>query len=118
MSSNDRKSFICSRRGKHKRTPTQAHTSRYSLHLRHVLESVGRNRRYTLGVKIQCATLRGAGACAHQRRTGVVAAKGAATKGCCPGFARYLVSYWPDRLIDHIQHKARHAALVGQWGSI
>ncbi len=84
MSSSDRKSFICTEGGKHNRTPTQAHTSRYSLHLRHVMESVGLHRRYSLGRKIQRTTLRGAGACAHERRTGVVAAEGAAAKGHCP----------------------------------
>jgi hypothetical protein len=50
MSSNDRKSFICTEGGKHNRTPTQA--SRYSLHLRHVLESVGLHRRYAPAPKI------------------------------------------------------------------
>ena len=84
MSSSDRKSFICTEGGKHNRTPTQAHTSRYSLHLRHVMESVGLHRRYSLRRKIQLTTLRGAGACAHERRTGVVAAEGAVAKGHCP----------------------------------
>ena len=96
MSSNYRKSFICTEGGKHNRTSTQAHTSRYSRHLRHALESVGLHRRYSLGRKIQRTTLRGAGACAHERRTGVVAAEGAAAKGHCPLYrrahARSLVS--------------------------
>ncbi len=63
---------------------TIAHTSRYSLHLRHALESVGRHRRDTLKRKTQVAALRGAGARAHERRTGVVAAEGAPAKGFCP----------------------------------
>jgi hypothetical protein len=84
MSSNDRKSFICTEGGKHNRTPTQAHTSRYSRHLRHALENVGLHRRYALRRKIQVTSLRGAGACADERRTGVVAAEGAAAKGHCP----------------------------------
>jgi hypothetical protein len=70
--------------GKHNSTPTQAHTSWYSRHLCHILESVGRHRRDTLRRKIQYTTFRGAGACAHERRTGVVAAKGAVAKGYCP----------------------------------
>jgi hypothetical protein len=65
-------------------TPTQAHTSRYSLHFQHALESVGRHRRYTPAIKIQSTTLHGAGACAHKRRAGVVAPEGAAAKGDCP----------------------------------
>ena len=84
MSSSDRKSFICTEGGKHNLTPTKAHTSRYSRHLWHVLESVGLHRRYTLALKIQRTTLRGAGACADERRTGVVAAEGAVAKGHCP----------------------------------
>jgi hypothetical protein len=32
--------------------------------------------------------LPGAGACAHERRTGVVAAEGAAAKGHCPRYGR------------------------------
>jgi hypothetical protein len=48
------------------------------------LESVGLHRRYTLPLKIQWTTLRGAGACADERRTGVVATEGAAAKGQCP----------------------------------
>ena len=67
-------------------TPTQAHKSRYSRHLRHALESVGLHRRYTLALKIQCTTLRGARACAHERRTGVVAAEAAAAKEHCPRY--------------------------------
>ena len=69
---------------KHTSTPTQVHTSWYSRHLCHILESVGRHRRDTLKGKIQFTTLRGAGARAHERRTGVVAAEGAAAKGHCP----------------------------------
>ena len=88
MSSNDRKSFICTEGGKHNRTPTQAHTSRYSRHLRHVLESVGLHRRYTLRLKIQATMLRGAGACADERRNGVVVAEGAVCKGHCPRYGR------------------------------
>jgi hypothetical protein len=88
MSSNDRKSFICTEGGKHNSTPTQAHTSRYSLQSRHVLESVGLHRRYTLRLKIQITSLRGAGACAHERRTGVVAAEAAVPKGHCPRYGR------------------------------
>ena len=84
MSSNDRKYFICTEGGKHNRTPTQAHTSRYSRHLRHALESVGLHRRYTLVRKLQVATFRGAGACPHERRIGVVATEGAAAKGHGP----------------------------------
>jgi hypothetical protein len=70
--------------GKHNRTPAEAHTSWYSRHLCHILESVGRHQRDTLGRKIQFTSLRGAGARAHERRTGVVAAEGAAAKGHCP----------------------------------
>jgi hypothetical protein len=88
MSSNDRKSFICTEGGKHNRTPTQAQTSRYSRHPRHVLKSVGLHRRYYLVVKIQCTSLRGAGACADERRTGVVAAEAAVSKGHCPRYGR------------------------------
>jgi hypothetical protein len=78
MSSNDRKYYIiCTEGGKHNHTHTQAHTSRYSRHLRHALKSVGLYRRYTLGIKIQITSLRGAGTCAHERRTGVVAAEAA-----------------------------------------
>ena len=84
MSRYDRKAFICTGRGKHNRTPTQAHTSRYSLHLRHVLESVGLHRRYALRRKNQAPSFRGAGACADERRTGVVAAEAATAKGHCP----------------------------------
>jgi hypothetical protein len=84
MSSGDTKSFICTEGGKHNRTPTQAHTSRYSLYLRHVLESVGLHRRYSLRRKIQRTSLCGAGACADERRTAVVAAEGAVAKGHCP----------------------------------
>ncbi len=84
MPNNDRKSFICTEGGKQNRTPTQAHTSRYSLHLLHALESVGLHRRYALARKIQCTSLRGAGACADERRTGVVAAEAAVAKGHCP----------------------------------
>ena len=86
MPSNDRKYFICTAGGKHNHTPTQAHTSRYSLHLRHALESVGLHRRYTLARKDQVTTLRGAGACAHERRTGVVATEGAVSKVHCPRY--------------------------------
>jgi hypothetical protein len=86
MSSNDGKSSICTERVKHNGTRTQAHTSRYSLHLRHALESVGLHRRYSPAQKIQCASLRGAGACADERRTGVVAAGAVATKGHSPWF--------------------------------
>jgi hypothetical protein len=90
MYSNDRKSFICFEGGKHNRTPTQAHTARYSLHLRHALESVGLHRRYSLALQIQCTSLRGAGAChgADERRTGVVAAEAAAAEGHCPRYGR------------------------------
>jgi hypothetical protein len=63
-------------------TPT--HTSRYSLHLRHAFENVWLHRSYTPALKKKVTTLRGAGACAHERRTGVVAAEGAAAKGLCP----------------------------------
>jgi hypothetical protein len=84
MSSNHRKSFICTEGGKQNPTPTQAHTPRYSRHLRHALESVGLHRRDTLSIKTKFTTLRGAGARAHERRTGVVAAEGAAAKGHCP----------------------------------
>ncbi len=84
MSSSDTKSFICTEGGKHNRTPTQAYTTRYSRHLRHVLESVGLHQRYSLRRKIQRSSLCGAGACAHERRTGVVAAEGAVAKGHCP----------------------------------
>ena len=66
----------------------QAHTSWYSRHLCHILESVGRHRRDTHKRKTQCTTFRGAGACAHERRTGVVAAEGAAAKGHCPWYGR------------------------------
>ena len=96
MSSNHRKSFICTEGGKHNRTPTQAHTSRYSRHLRHALESVGLHRSDILRCKIQVTSLHGAGACAHERRTGVVAAEAAAAKGGCPRYGR-----------------ARHGTLVG-----
>ncbi len=68
--------------------PTQAHKSRYSRRLQHAFESVGLHRRYSLKRKIQCTTLRGAGACAHERRTGVVAAEGAAAKCHCPRYGR------------------------------
>ena len=89
MSSDDRKSFICTAGGKHIHTPTLAHTSRYSRHLLHVLESVGLHRRYTLRRKIQMRWFLGAGAsCAHERRTGVVAAEGAVSKGHCPRYGR------------------------------
>jgi hypothetical protein len=88
MSSNDGKSFIRTEGGTHNRTPTQAHTSRYSLHLRHALESVGLHRRYELERKIQATSLRGAGACADERRTGVVAAEAAAAKAHCPRYGR------------------------------
>jgi hypothetical protein len=74
--------------GKHNSTPTQAHTSWYSPHLCHILERVGRHRRDTLIPKIQCTTFRGAGARAHERRTGEVAAEGAAAKGHCPRYRR------------------------------
>ncbi len=84
MSSNDRQSFVCTEGGKYSRAPSQAHKSRYSRHLQHAFESVGLHRRYSLKRKIQCSTLRGAGACAHERRSGVVAAEGAAAKGHCP----------------------------------
>ena len=84
MTSSDRKFFICTGGGEHNRTPTQAHTSRYSRHLRHVLESVGLHRRYSLRRKIQRSSLCGAGACAHERHTGVVAAEGAVAKGHRP----------------------------------
>jgi hypothetical protein len=72
------------------RTPTEAHTSWYSRHLCHILESVGRHQRDTHAGpdthirKTQKTTLRGAGARAHERRTGVVAAEGAVAKGYCP----------------------------------
>jgi hypothetical protein len=88
MSCNDRKSFICTGRRKHNRTPTQAHTARYSLHLRHALESVGLHRRYSLRRKIHEISLRGAGACADERCTGVVAAEAAAAEGHCPRYGR------------------------------
>jgi hypothetical protein len=90
MSSNDRKSFNCTEGRKHNHTPTQAHTSRYSLHPRHVLKSIGLHRRYILSLKIQATSLRGAGACADERRTGVVAAEAAVSKVHCPrlGHAR------------------------------
>jgi hypothetical protein len=84
QATNDRKSFICTEGGKHNRTPTQEHTARYSPQLRHALESVGRHRRYAPVIKIQPTSLRGAGACADERRTGVVAAEAAAAKGHCP----------------------------------
>jgi hypothetical protein len=70
--------------GEHNPTPTQAHTSWYSRHFCHSLESVGRNRRDTLRLKRQETTFRGAGARAHERRTGVVTAEGAAAKDYCP----------------------------------
>ena len=82
------KSFICTEGGKHNRTPTQAHTSRYSRHLRHALENVGRHRRYAPPRKFQCTSFRGAGACADERRTGVVAAEAAAAKGHRPRYGR------------------------------
>ena len=96
MSRIDGKSFICTEGRKHNGTPAHPHTSRYSRHLWHALESVGRHRRYKPALEIQRTTLRGAGACAHERRTGVVAAEGAAAKGHCPLYrrahARSLVS--------------------------
>ena len=60
----------------------------YSRHLRHALEGIGRRHRCdTPIVKIQYTVLRGARACAHERRTGVVAAEAAAaTKGHCPRY--------------------------------
>jgi hypothetical protein len=73
---------------KQNRKPTQAHESWYSRHLCHILESVGRHRRDTLVIKHQVTALRGAGARAHQRRTGVVAAESAAAKGHCPRYGR------------------------------
>jgi hypothetical protein len=79
-----RKYFICTEGGKHNPTPEQAHKSRYSRHIWHALESVGLHRRYTLFFKMQCTTLPAAGACAHERRTGVVAAEGAAAQVGCP----------------------------------
>jgi hypothetical protein len=82
MSSNDRKYFICTA-GANTRTPSKAHTSRYSLDL-DALESVGLHRRYTLPPKIQFTRKWGAGACAHERRTSVVAAEAAVAKGLCP----------------------------------
>jgi hypothetical protein len=88
MSSNDRKYFICTEGVKHNRTPTQAHTSRYSRHLRHALENVGRHRRYFFRRKFQCTSLRGAGACVDERRTGVVAAEAAAAKDHRPRYGR------------------------------
>jgi hypothetical protein len=87
MSSHDRKSFIFTEGGRHNPTPTQAHKSRYSRHL-HAFESVGLHRRYSLALKLQCTTLGGAGPCADERRTGVVAAEGAAAKGHCPRYGR------------------------------
>jgi hypothetical protein len=61
-------------------------TQMYSRHLRHPLEGIGRHRGDTPIVKIQCTNLRGARACAHERRTGVVAAEAAAAKGHCPRY--------------------------------
>ncbi len=68
----------------HNHRPTQVNVSRYARNIWHSVESVGLHRRYTLRPKIQCTTVRGAGACAHERRTGVVAAEGAVAKGGCP----------------------------------
>jgi hypothetical protein len=81
------------------RTPTHSHTSWYSRHLCHILESVGRHRRDTHKRKTQCTTFRGAGACAHERRAGVVAAEGAAAKGHCPRYGRasdraFVIHQW------------------------
>ncbi len=59
----------------------------YSRHLRHALEGIGRrHRRDTPIVQIQYTILRGARACAHERRTGVVAAEAAAAKKHCPRY--------------------------------
>ncbi len=76
--------FVLVLKGETQSHTHKAHTSWYSRHLCHILEGVGRHQRDTLIPKKQCTTLRGAGACAHERRTGVVAAKGAAAKGHCP----------------------------------
>ena len=61
-------------------------TQMYSRHLRHPLEGIGRHRRDTPFVKTQCTNLRGARACADERRTGVVAAEAAAAKEYCPRY--------------------------------
>ena len=58
----------------------------YSRHLRHAVEGIGRHRGDTPIVKIQCTNLRGARACADERRTGVVAAEAAAAKEHCPRY--------------------------------
>jgi hypothetical protein len=58
----------------------------YSRHLRHALEGIGRQRRDTPILKTQKTIFRGARACAHERRTGVVAAGAAAAKGHCPRY--------------------------------
>jgi hypothetical protein len=56
----------------------------YSRHLRHALEGIERHRCDAPIVKIQYTIIRGARACAHERRTGVVAAEAAAAKGHRP----------------------------------
>jgi hypothetical protein len=95
--------------GKHNRTPTQVHTSWYSRHLYHILESVGRHRRDILRRKIQGTAFRGAGACAHERRTGVVAGKGAAAKGHCPRYGRARDGALVLRHSAHLQDTDRRA---------
>jgi hypothetical protein len=95
---------------------TQVHTSRYSRHLCHILESVGRHRRDTLRRKIQVTTLRGAGARAHERRTSVVAAEVAAAKGHCPRYGRARDGTLVPRQCAHLLDTDRRALqlVVGQ----
>jgi hypothetical protein len=102
--------------GKHNRTPTQAHTSGYSRHPCHILESVGRHRRDTLRRKIQGIVFRGAGARAHELRTAVVAAEGAAAKGFCPRYGRARDGASVPRQCAHLLDTDRRALqlVVGQ----
>jgi hypothetical protein len=87
----------------------QAHTSWYSRHLCHILESVGRHRRDTLKRKIQGTVFRGTGARAHERRTGVVAAEGATAKGFCPRYGRARDGALVLRQCAHLQDTDQRA---------
>jgi hypothetical protein len=103
-------------------TQSHTHTSTHimvlsdSPHLCHILESVGRHRRDTLRRKMQETTFRGAGARAHERRTGIVAAEGAVAKGFCPWYGRARDGAFVTDQCAHLLDTDRRALqlVVGQ----
>ncbi len=66
--------------------------------------------------KNKVTALRGAGARAHERRTGVVAAEAAAAKGHCPRYGRARDGTLVPRQCAHLQDTDRRALqlVVGQ----